>query len=125
MSTDWTCFASWSSHHRVHQEVQELSQEVLDMGMFIAECAPLQIEVGSTEAVPPSYLRPFLSLRPLPQLRPLCPLYPLCHLRPLRPLHSREYLASGGESLPPPCKNQCQRSGLEIKLLEGQFQGCG
>lgn len=96
MSTDWTCFASWSSHHRVHQEVQELSQEVLDMGMFIAECAPLQIEVGSTEAVPPSYLRPFLSLRPLPQLRPLCPLYPLCHLRPLRPLHSREYLASGG-----------------------------
>lgn len=35
MSTGWTSFASWSSHHRFHQEVQELSQEVLDMGMFI------------------------------------------------------------------------------------------
>jgi hypothetical protein len=46
LSTGWTSFACWSNCHRVHQEVQALSQEVLDMGLFIQFLSQLKDELN-------------------------------------------------------------------------------
>jgi hypothetical protein len=41
-STGWRSFASWSSFHRVHQEIQALSQEVLEDMSFPSRFKSLQ-----------------------------------------------------------------------------------
>jgi hypothetical protein len=93
LSTGWTSFASWSSCHRVHQEVQALSQEVLDMGLFIHFLSQLKDELNvllceSKWGRRRRFLHHidihfFRCVRCFScSLRPLYPLHSLCHLHP-------------------------------------------